>query len=321
MPAFRPNGEMGVSFSNDEKKLFYLNTQGGVANIWCITIADKYGRIIAGPTNAPVQVTKFTDRSVVRFIHLLGAGEVLFRRLADNGKDYHIYRMKDDGSGSPQDLTPGADGVTSEIIGASYNGRYVYYTENKVNRDKLDTYRYDCNQFITDLVFPNDKDWQVLAWTRDQKKLLIVNPNPGGYLVSYDIESTERTPLVSPKGDAGFTAALLDPSGQQLTMFEGTEQYQMTIGTNVVTHVATGVSWLDYSPNGKYLVTEQTKKWSVKEIASGASLDLPDGAQPMPIAQRESMLVYSLPAADGKDLYLYDISKKASTKLVTIASK
>ena len=324
LPSLKDGTGMNVCFSNDEKKVFYLSKEGGVPNIWCMTVADKYGRIIAVPANPPVQVTKFTDRGVARFLHLLNKDEVLYMRMAENGKDYHIYRLKDDGTGTPQDLTPGAEGVTSEIIGASYNGRYVYYTNNKVNHDKLDTYRYDCNQYVTDLVFPNDKDFRTLAWSRDHGSLLVEEPATGS-LMLFNIESTERTPLVKP-ANGRYQEALMDPSNHELIVLEknGTEttERSMDIASKTWKDVAKGdFTSIDFSTNGKYQIVEEGKKWSVKEAATGTTVSLPDGAQPLSIAPKETMLVYGLPQADAEELYLYDISKKSSVKLTTIGSK
>ncbi|HEX5317341.1 MAG TPA: hypothetical protein VFX22_11895, partial [Candidatus Kapabacteria bacterium] len=110
-------GKPDAQFSNDEKKVFYLTGDGKIENIWSMVVADKYGRIIAGPQNPAVQITKFTDRGVVRFFHLLGSPDVLYMRATENGKDFHIYRIADDGSGTPQDITPGPDGVTNQILG------------------------------------------------------------------------------------------------------------------------------------------------------------------------------------------------------------
>src|SRR5580692_5512039 len=67
MPPIGKGDEVAAGFSNDEKKIFYLSTDGGIGNVWSMVIADKYGGIIAGPKNPPVQVTKFTDRGIVRF--------------------------------------------------------------------------------------------------------------------------------------------------------------------------------------------------------------------------------------------------------------
>lgn len=316
--ALPPSATINAGFSNDEKQVFFVSKVNGVANIFRQTVADKYNRIIAGPNNPPVQVTHFTDRGVTRMFHLLNRPEILFTRATANGKDVHLYRIKDDGSAPEDDLTPAPEGVTCEMLGASYNGRYVYYTENKVNRDKTDVYRYDTQQFTSDLVFPNDKDYQVLAWSRDHGRLLIQDPHTGD-LTLYDIESTERMPLVKPANGV-YQQAIMDPMNHELIVLEksGTEVSEKTrpISNGEWKEISKGdISWVDYSPNGKYVIVEEGKKWTVKEIASGTTLTLPEGAQPVAIAPKETMLLYM----NGGKLFLFDIVKKVSYELAAIS--
>ncbi|GEM_PF-2420630 len=320
LPPLSAGETANAGFSNDEKKVFYLTKDGSIENIWSRVIADKYNRIVAGPTNPPVQVTKFTDRGIARFFHLLNLPEIVYMRLTDNGKDYHVYRIKDDGS-ELQDLTPAPAGVTSEIIGASYNGRYVYYTENLVNRDKVDVYRYDTQQFISELVFPNDRDFKVLAWSRDHGRLLLEDPSSGELLL-YDIISTERTPLVKPT-TGKFSRAIIDPTNHELLVLEkegeNTVERSTQLSSIAFKDVAKGdFDWVDYSPNGKYVIVEEGKKWFVKEISTGTSIPLPEGAKPIAIAPKETLLLYSLSEAGSNKLFLYDIVKKASVELAVL---
>ncbi len=310
-------GSPEAQFSNDEKKVFYLSGDGKVENIWSVVVADKYGRIIAGPKNPPVQITKFTDRGVVRFFHLLGSPDILYMRATDNGKDFHIYRIPDDGSGAPQDITPDPDGVTNIIIGASYNGRYVYYTNNKVNRDKTDVYRYDTQQYTSEDVFPNDKDYVALAWSRDQTKLLMQRPSTGA-LSLYNMETTERDPIALPNSDP-LVEAILDPASQNIIVLQkngnSTVERERPISSGDWKAVATSdITSLDFSPSGKYEIVQAGNNWLVNNAATGATLPLPDGSSPVAIAPKETMLLYTI----GPKLSLYDIAKNVSTELTTV---
>jgi len=59
----------------------------------------------------------------------------------------------------------------------------------------------------------------------------------------------------------------------------------------------------------------------VREVASGTDVSLPTGAQPVAIAPKETLLLYTMPAgANASKLFLYDIGKKASFELTTIAT-
>ena len=311
-----------AQFSNDDKKVFFLNGSGGVENIWSAVIADKWGGIVAGPKNPPVQVTKFTDHGVIRFFHLLGSPDILYMRAAENGKDYHIYRISDNGTGTPQDLTPGPEGVTNIIIGASYNGRYIYYTSNKINRDKTDVYQYDTQQNISQNVFPNDKDYVTLAWTRDQTKLLMQRPSTG-QLSLYDMETTERDPISLPNSDSVLEATF-DPISQDIlllmTQANSTVEYGRPFaGGNWKQVPENGADWIDFSPGAKYEIVRYGNAWQVRDRATVAALPLPQGSIPLAFNSKETMLLYATPATNGASpLYLYDISKKSSTLLASV---
>src|ERR1051325_3912622 len=113
MPA-RTSTEQSASFSSDEKKIFWVSS----GNIYSLVIADKWNRITATPGMTPVEVTKFTDRPITRAFHLTNRLEIVFVRLAEDGKNYHLYRVHDDGTGSIEDITPGDQ--TVELLGSSY---------------------------------------------------------------------------------------------------------------------------------------------------------------------------------------------------------
>jgi hypothetical protein len=318
LPPISDSNAISAGFSNDQKKVFFIRKDAGVANVWSAVILDKYGGIIAGSKNPPVQITKFTDRGVVRFFHLLNRPEFVYMRAMENGQDFHIYRMKDDGSEQPQDLTPGGEGVTNIIIGASNNGRYVYYTNNVVHHDKVDVYRYDTQQFTSDLIFPNDKDYQALAWTRGQNKLLIEDSS-AHTIMYYDIETTDRTPFGIVNGK--ITDDQYGPSGIKLSelalkpVTNGKSLNDPSSGSNDVYDAAqNAILSVDYSPNGKFEITHEAGKWLISDAATGSPLTLPDGACPIAIAPKEAMLVY----LNGSNLYLYDIAKNVSTELAAV---
>src|SRR5688572_18889350 len=114
-------GPICACFSQDEKNIYFVSKDSGVANVFKVPIKG----------GAPTQVTKFVDAPVVRALHIVNRPMIVYMRAASPGTtDYHLYRIADDGSGEPLDVTPTEPGVQNEIIGASYNGRYVYYRSN-----------------------------------------------------------------------------------------------------------------------------------------------------------------------------------------------
>lgn len=307
MPPVDPKNVGFAGFSNDEKRVCFISKQGGTDNIW--TVPVKGGQ--------PTQVTKFAENGVVRAMHLMNRPYLVIERASSAAGDYHLYLIKDDGTGEAQDLTRTGPGVWNDIAGMSYNGRYVYYRSNNPNKDKVDVWRYDAQQYTTEDVFPNDKDYSILAWSRDHGKLLVTTPTTGE-LTMIDIVSTEHTSLMKP--DVPFRTALWDPTNHAIFFIDATGALKiadMVTGSLLAAPdkaVSTGVEYFDFSPNGKYLVEKNTSGWHVLDAATRAAIELPSGAVPVAIAPRETQLLYTV----GPKLYLFDIIKKSSTELATI---
>jgi WD40 repeat protein len=315
LPPLATEKSLNASFSQDEKQVFYLaKSEAGIANIYRIPIKG----------GAPVAVTTYTNAPIVRAFHFTNRPYVAYMQAkTKEGTDYHIYRVADDGKGGPLDLTPTEPGVENIIIGASYNGMYIYYTSNKENRGKIDVYRYDTQQFVSELVFPNDKDYQVLAWTRDHMKLLVLDPGPGSISL-FDVVTTQRQKLADPYAGGKFDWAVLDPSGHSLFVLEtisgSTTEKQLDIASTVWKTLGTvDLKSLDYSPNGKFLLSSDGHKTSVKEIATQTELGLPNEAEHIAIAPKETLVLYTTTdAAGAMSLHLYDITKKTTLDLVTV---
>jgi hypothetical protein len=307
-------GPICACFSQDEKNIYFVSKEGGVANVFKVPVKG----------GAPMQVTKFVDAPVVRAMHIVNRPLVVYMRSATPGTDdYHIYRIADDGSGEPLDVTPSAPGVRNEIIGASYNGRYIYYRSNKINRGKWDTYRYDVQQNLSELIFPNDKDFKVLAWSRDHGKLLIEDPSTGT-LYNFDITTTERTKLAEPQKPGEFRQSMFSPSNKEVLVLAKSESAMEArsfdiSGGNWKTLKAGDYIGMDFSINGKYTIIHCPDKTLLTETSTGTEITLPQGAKEIMVAPKETQLLYTIEdAGGGKKLFLYDIPKAKSTELALV---
>jgi hypothetical protein len=308
LPPVDPKHVSFAGFSNDEKRVYFISKQAGVDNIWMVPV--KGGQ--------PTQVTKFTESGVVRAFHLLSHPYLVYERPTSATGDYHVYKLKDDGSGEAVDLTPTKPGFWNDLAGMSYNGRYVYFRSNNPGKDKVDLWRYDAQQYSTEDIFPNDKDYVVRSWSRDHAKLLVESPKTGA-LTIIDINSTEHTPLVTPT--APYKTSLWDPMNTTLFFVDAggaLKATDMSTGTSSSAipdkDISSGVEYFDFSPNGNYMIEKNASGWHVFNAGTRAPIELPEGAVPQAIAPRETMLLYTI----GAKLYLYDINKKSSTELATI---
>jgi len=313
LPSVNEDKSINTAFANDEKFVYYLSKESGISNIYRIPIKG----------GAAQQVTKFTDAPVVRFLHLINQPSILFMRAKDAAStDYHIYRMPADGSGEPKDLTGGGDGVHSELIGLSYNARYAYYTSNKTNKSKEYVMRYDIQQNVSEEVFPNDKDYHALAWSRDMNRLLLEDPSTGA-LSFFDATTTDRYPAIDDQGGVRYASAMMDPMNKEIwaiTASNGaSQQKSYNLSSKQWKDVRTGdFTNSNLSLGGKYTILTTPMKTKVLETTTGNEIALPDGAANVTVSPKEGLILFTTASADGFKLSVMDINKKTTTDLGTI---
>jgi hypothetical protein len=310
LPPVANDKGVSASFSADEKNVYFLGSDNGVKALFRAPVKG-------GPVT---QVTKTSGNPIVRAYHFLNRPMIAFMRaLTPGGTDYHIYRIGEDGFGE-LDLTPTPAGVSNEIIGLSYNGRYIYYNSNKSNQAKIDTYRYDTQQNSSEQVFPNDKDFRVLAWSRDHGKLLLEDPATHE-LSFFDIVTTDRVPLVKSVPSTGYTAALLTPQNNELVVLEGGEQKSMDVKTGTWKTLRNGgYSFVDYSPNGRFMIAESPAGVTLLEGTACTEVKLPEGARNISISPKETIAVYTTGEGSDLKIFVYDFAKKSSTQIYPAAN-
>jgi hypothetical protein len=180
----------------------------------------------------------------------------------------------------PVDFTP-KDGTSSKkILGMAYNGRYVYYLADKGPGTHTDTYRYDCTQYITELAFANDKDFETVAWNRSQTNLLLRDPKADQFY-SYSIETTDKQKVA-----------------------ESDKEFH-------------GAGKVNISTSEKYIHYPEEKE-KIVEAPTMTQLPLPAGAFDLIISPKETAVLYVNMDGNTMKLYLYDIGKKTSKELTTI---
>jgi Tol biopolymer transport system component len=265
-----------LGLSSDEKWAFFIQkNDAGVDNIYKIELK----------TNAVTSVTNFTERPVLSGIVLFGKPAVVYSRAASTkDDDIHLYRINVLTTDPPVDFTS-KDGTSSKkILGMAYNGRYVYYLSDRGSGSKTDTYRYDAAQYITELAFANDKDYETLCWSRDQTHLFLRDPRSGDFY-KYSIETTERQ-----KTD------VLDKD------FMGNDKINYSLSKKYI-HI----------PGNEEAIIETA---TLKDPISRQPL--PTGAYDLMISPKETSVLFVNKDAGKEKLYLYDIAKKNSKELTTI---
>ncbi|MBS1904656.1 MAG: hypothetical protein JSS75_13195 [Bacteroidetes bacterium] len=318
MPPLDKDNSINVCYANDDKRIFYLGKDdGGVKNIFAIDVK----------TLAVTQVTKFSDAPVVRFVGVPGKPFLIYMRAsAAHPTDYHLYKIDNNGVTVPEDLTPTGDGIANTIVGAQYNGRYIYYSSNKTNPAKMDFYRYDVAQNISELVFANDKNYSLHAWSRDQKHVLMSDA-AGSKLFISDVETTERFPLYSAPQAHSIAAAMWTPDNKQLLVLEsdGTTNelkvMDMTTPESVSPTTKTldtgAVTMIGASINGRCFYERKGDVLAVNDYQGQNITMLPNGIDVTTNA-KETMMLQVQHGADGVKLRIYDMTKKAGAEPIII---
>jgi hypothetical protein len=270
LPALSPETSQILSFSQDEKYVIYAATENGVSNIYRVSV--KGGA-------APEAVTSFADGKVLRPISTVGKNWVVFMRPTAGESDYHLFRISQDGKIAAQDVTPTKAGVNNVIVGASYNGRYVYYTSNQTSADKQDVYRYDVWQNISELVFANPKDFRPVSWNKEQTKVTLRDPETSK-MSMYDINTTEIT-------------------------------YNTDINDDPIAP--------ERSINGRFGILRNNNSVSVIDVQTHEPVTLEATPSVVGIAPKETQIAYTVTQRDGSTkLFIYDVAKKTSTMLAVM---
>ncbi len=261
-----------LGLSSDEKWAFFIQkNDAGIDNIYKVELK----------TNAVTPVTNFTERPVLSGIVLFGKSPaVVYSRAASTkGDDVHLYRINVLTTDPPVDFTPKDCSSSKKILGMADNGRYVYYLSDRGAGSKIDTYRYDATQYITELALANDKDYWTLAWSHDQTQLLLLDLAKQT-LYRYSIESTDKQ--VTDTNDVAFKGFKLSNKG-------------------------------NLSLNQKYVHIPRHDE-RIIELATNTQLPLPEDAYDLIIGPKEASVLF----ANDRKLYLYDIAKKTSKEISNI---
>ena len=308
---------LSPGFSNDEKKVFYIAPDSlGIKNVFAVDLKG----------GAPMQITR-SATPVVRLMHVYGRPLIIYMKAVGKGTtDYHLYRANNNGT-DELDLTPTGEGVRNEMLGSSFNGRFMYYAANKQNKAKIDYFGYDILQNLSETVFVNEKDADLLAWSRDQKRLIMQDPATTT-VWNYDINSTDRNQLYAPIAPKKVKQAMLSADNKTLYVLEAdganTElrSIKMTSPTEIgdeVVPIAAGIATIDISVNGKFLITTKGDHTTMRDLTTLEAVYSPaDPIIDLQTNSKETLVLQTVSTANGRSLQVYDLAKKTTVTLVTV---
>jgi hypothetical protein len=251
---------------------------------------------------------------------------VYMKASKDQPNDYHIFRIDNNAKNEPEDLTPTKPRVQNIIVGEQFNGRYVYYSTNKRNPAKTDYYRYDAQQNLPELVFTNDKDNKLMAWSRDESKVMMTDGAAQKIFLS-DVQTTERFPLYTAAPGNTIATAMWTPDNKQLFVCESngsgatTKALNFTTPTSISTDAkfldSGAITFINASINGRCYMEKKGESFAIQDYQN-STVTILQGVTDVAANAKETYLVQSYVLDDGLKFRIYDLNKKSSFEPILV---
>jgi len=318
----RAAGSPGLS--PDGKRLMYLTNVSGTSQIWMIDL----------PSGAPKQITNYDDN--VGFARFSPDGNaIVFGKAKGGDENTQFFWMKADGT-NIKELTNDAK-VRHNFGEWSKDGKKIYYTSNKRDRNWFDIYSMDAISGKEEVLFQDDGSNSVAAVSDDGSKI-IVSRSSTRFSLDNDLylvnAKTKETVHLTPHNEAAlFGDVHFTPDGNSIILStnqngEFVALSKMDLATKK-TEALSKASWdLDataFSNNDKmFAYTINRDGFSELYVALAASMNKELPVQlpaqgivgGMDFSKDGRKLAFSFVSAkNNSDIWLYDLSSKKLTQI------
>jgi dipeptidyl aminopeptidase/acylaminoacyl peptidase len=315
------------ALSDDGKRMFYLTNVSGTSQIWTVDL----------PKGTPKQLTNFEDNvSFVRWGAKNGSEEgLIFGKAIGGNENTQFFWMKPDGS-NVRELT-NAPQIRHNFGELSKDGKTIYYTSNKRDRNWFDVYRMDIASGKEEMIFEQDGSNSVAAVSDDGSKIIVsrssVKFSLDNDLYLIDAKTKEATHLTPHTEAALYSDVHFAPDGNSIIF--GTNQNgefitlsRMDLASKKISPVSKANWDLDataFSDDGKmFAYTLNREGFSDFFIALTASMNkeipikLPAqgivGGMDFSKDGRQLAFTFSS-AKNNADIWLYDLPSKTVTQI------
>jgi dipeptidyl aminopeptidase/acylaminoacyl peptidase len=202
----------GATFSPKADKLAFLTDITGVYQVWLIDESGKW----------PEQLTFYKDR--VTFVKWSPTEDLLvFGKDAGGNEKDQIYLLTADGS----IITPLTEQpeVIHRFGGWSHDGQWIAYASNQRNKAFFDIYIQNVKTRETRCVYQGDGTYYAVAWSPDDKNLLlgIYNSNFNQDLYALELATQKVIHLTPHKGSVRYTSPAWAPDGRGIYLIADKE--------------------------------------------------------------------------------------------------
>jgi dipeptidyl aminopeptidase/acylaminoacyl peptidase len=241
----------GSSFSYDEKSVLFTSDKSGIYNAY--TVEVESGKL--------KQITHSDSTSIYAVSFFPKDNRILITSDQNGNEIYHIYLQNNEKS--IQDLTPYKN-ARAVFYGWSFDEKSFFFACNKRNPSYMDIYEMDIETFQPDLIYQNDKGYELGAISNNKQFLAFNKPITGhnSDIYLYNRETKEMQYLTQHEGDINYFPVAFSVDSKSLyyltdeqNEFTYLKQYDIESNTaKIVEKAEWDIMSAYFSRNGKYRV-------------------------------------------------------------------
>lgn len=239
----------GGVFSEDELKILMSSDESGIFNVYEINIEN----------GNKTQVTNSKEDSYFAIDYVPHSNNILYSADKGGNEINHIYLLER--SGQTKDLTPG-ENEKAMFAGWSDDKKSMIYLSNKRDPQFFDVYKMDIGIWEPEMVYQNDKGFQLEGISHDLNLLALSRPitTSENKLFLYNREKGDMKEISSEKGSYSASGFSQDDENMYYITDVGKEyaylvEYNLDTGeTNTVYETDWDVMYSNLSENDKYRV-------------------------------------------------------------------
>jgi len=278
-------------FSPDGRRIAYLTNATGTSQVWVTDVVN----------GKPVQLTHFDDN--IGFVRWLPDNSgMIFGKAVGGNENTQFFWMTPQGD-AVEKLTD-EPSVRHNFAGLSKDGKRIYYTSNKRNRNYFDAYSMDLGSEKETLLYKYDGNMSIAAFNDEGTKLVIsrngIEKSLDNDLYLVDVKTGRETHLTphadaSEFGNVEFLSDSLLMTTNDKREFEALVQMRQKNASGDDWSAANRTSEIVYGPN-----------WDVGAIT---------------LNENASMLAYTVNNDGFSELYLRKIETGGLPAISTVAKR
>ncbi len=311
----------GSSFSPDEQAILFSSNESGIYNACTLPVTG----------GEPTQITNSTDDAIFALSFFPEDKRILYSSDKGGNEITHIYLRKEDGT--VQDLTP-EEKAKSVFYGWSFDEKSFFFGSNKRDARFMDLYEMEIETLTPQMVFQNDKGYELGAISRDKRYFAFVKPitTSNSDMFLYDTQTQETKHLSPHQGDVNYNPQTFSPDSKSLyyltdedSEFAYLKRYDIDRDQSETIDQANWDIWYTYfSRNGKYRVLGINKDAQtvikVYDTATNQPIQLPElpggNISSVNISKSENLMAFYFNGSRSpNNLFVYNFNTGDYTKL------